>query len=223
MTLTPVQAQTLFLTTSDNITIHGELSIPETYVEKYPVVILIHQGGSDHTEWDFILPALLAKNYAVLAYDVRGHGKSTPVESIYPLFNNPKLAPKDLLAVLAYLKSKNYIDNDRIAVVGSSVGANLANVAIANMGVKTAVAMSGKTTAVQNLAASKILNMQSVFYISSNESEGARALWAKELYQMTQSPRRLTIVPGSQAHGVGIFKDKADLQQEVLEWLGHTL
>jgi pimeloyl-ACP methyl ester carboxylesterase len=217
------EPQALALITSDHMTIHAQLSMPDSDAKKHPTVILIHQGGSNLHEWDFIVPSLLSMNYIVLAYDIRGHGKSSPVTDIYALFDDPKLAPKDLLAVLDYLKKQQYVDSSKIAVVGASVGANLAGVAIANMQVKTAVAISAKTIAVQNLAASQQLDLHSVFYISSNESDGKRALWAQELYSLTTSPRRLSIERGSQAHGVAIFKDKPELQQEMLEWLKLTL
>jgi dienelactone hydrolase len=218
-----LQAKTIELITTDNVKLHGQYFMPVQSTIKHPAVILIHQGGSDMTEWDFMVPSLLNLGYVVLAYDVRSHGKSQKAGKIGPLFNDPQLAPKDVVAAIKFLKSNASIDSKRIAVVGSSIGANLANVAIANMGIKTAVAMSGKTAAVFNLAAKKTLDMQSVFYISSNESDGARAKWAKQLYDMTKSPRKITIVEGSQAHGVGIFNDDAALQQQVLAWLQKTL
>lgn len=219
------QARTVEMTlvTSDKVKIHSVMSIPEAVKIIYPAVILIHQGGSDHSEWDFLIPALLKQSYVVLTYDVRGHGKSGKVAKINSLYNDPKQAPEDLAVALKFLTSKHFINKRRIAIIGSSIGANLANVGIDSMGIRTAVAISGKTSAALNLAGKKKLDMKSVFYISSNESEGARAKWAKELFDMTKEPRKLSIVEKSQAHGVGIFKDKATLQQDVLDWLKQTL
>jgi dienelactone hydrolase len=219
----PLQAKTIKMATSDGLIIHAELSTPKEMKGQLPAVILIHQGGSDHSEWHFLVPALIKMNYVVMAYDVRGHGKSDKVDNIYALFNDPAQAPNDLTAVLKYLKKKKYVDHERIAVIGASVGANLANVAISNMGVKTAVAMSGKTSAVYNLANSKKLKMKSVFYISSNERDGTRAKWAQELFDLTKEPRKITIVSESEEHGVGIFDDRPKLKGEVLAWLKETL
>lgn len=217
-----LSAKPVTLKTEDNVKIFAKLSSP-SIPTWHGGVILIHQGGSSHSEWNFLVSALVKADFVVLAYDVRGHGMSDKVESIYSLFNDPNAAPKDLKAAIQYLKSLDYVDDDRIAIVGSSIGANLANVGIANMGIKTAVAMSGKTEAVFNLAGKQSLTMRSVFYISSNEQDGARAKWAKELFEMTAKPRKLVIVPDSQAHGVSIFKDKPRLTEQVISWLKHTL
>ena len=37
-------------------------------------VILIHQGGSDRSEWEFMHDALLAEGYVILSYNIRGMG-----------------------------------------------------------------------------------------------------------------------------------------------------
>lgn len=218
-----IQAESVKLLTDDAVNIYGELSLPEQVEKSHPAVILIHQGGSDHTEWDFIVPHLLTLNYVVFAYDVRGHGKSDKVKDIYTLFNDPKLAPQDLATAIQYLKSRNDINDERIAVVGSSIGANLANVAIINLGIKSAVAISGKTSAVKNLSENVQLNMKSVFYISSNESNGERAKWAKELFDLTKPPHKISIISDSQSHGVSIFKDDPEVLTDTLKWLKETL
>ena len=139
------------------------------------------------------------------------------------MFNDPKLAPQDLATAIQYLKSRNDIINDeRIAVVGASIGVNLANVAIINLGIKSAVAISGKTSAVKNLSGNKQLNMKSVFYISSNESNGDRAKWAKELFDLTKPPHKISIISNSQSHGVSIFKDDPEVLTDTLKWLKET-
>ncbi len=212
------------LKTKDDVTIKGTIGLPDSVDGKLPAVILIHQGGSDRTEWGGFFDKLLAENYVVFAYDVRGHGKSDKVEDIYPLFNNPNLAPKDLIASIYYLTTLPQVDSTRIAVVGSSIGSNLACVAVSALGVKTAVAMSGKTSAVMNLLGNHPLKLKSVFHISSKGDQGGkRAIWAKELYEKTAEPRKLAIVEGSSAHGVGIFKDDSSLENEILNWLKETL
>jgi len=218
-----IHAESVKLVTSDAVNIYGELTVPEKVDKSHAAIILIHQGGSDHTEWDFIVPHLINMNYVVFSYDIRGHGKSDKVTDIYALYNDPKLAPQDLKAVIKYVKSRDYIDENRIAVVGASIGANLANVAITKLGIKSAVAISGKTSAVKNLSGSEYPNMRSVFYISSNEKKGERAKWAKELFNMTKPPHKLTIITDSQSHGVTIFKDNAEVLSEVQLWLKETL
>lgn len=189
-----------------------------------PAVILIHQAGSNHSEWDNFANKLVKYYYNVISYDIRGHGKSTPVKDIYALFDDPHLAPVDLRTVIHYLKQQSSVDSTRIAIVGASIGGNLACVGVAHMGIKTAVAISAKTSAVYHLANADRLNLNSIFYIASlNDQGGKRAARARELFQLTVEPRKLNIVGNSDAHGVGVFSDAPDELGEILNWLRKQL
>jgi len=211
------------LTTDDGVAIRATVSSPE-YSRPVPAVVLIHQGGSSRKEWVGIVPRLVERGYLVVAYDIRGHGESDAVDSIWSLFNDPDQAPRDLRAVLRFLASRPDVDKERIAVVGASIGANLAAMASSEMNVATAVAISGKTSAVYNLAGKQALDMKSVFYIASaGDQGGKRAQWAQELYQRTGEPRRLEIVAQSNRHGVGVFDDSPATLAAMLSWLDQTL
>lgn len=211
-------------TTDDGFNISAIIGEPEEIDEDLPAVILIHQGGSDKSEWNSFFEQLVKQNYIVLAYDIRGHGKSDKVDNIYALFNDPNQAPHDLLSAIEYLKDYDNVDTERIAIVGASIGANLACVGISKMDVKTAVAISAKTSAVENLNGTKELNMKSIFYIASEgDQNGKRVKWAKELYERTEPPRKIEAVANSSAHGVSIFKDKPQVKNEIIKWLKDTL
>ena len=218
-----VDSEDLELTTSDDVTIHATISLPE-HDEAMPAVILIHQGGSDRSEWNDYLAKFHAKHMITLAYDVRGHGDNERIRNIRPLFDDPDLAPADLKAALEYLSEHEQVDSERIAVVGASIGSNLACVASSEMGIKTAVAISGKTSAVYNLAGKEELELKSIFHISSEGDQGgARVKFAQELYEETAEPRKIEIIKGSRAHGVSIFKDDPELIDRVIDWLVETL
>ena len=198
--------------------------MPQEQNGKAAAVILIHQGGSNRHEWNTLTPELLAQGYIVLAYDVRGHGESDPVDSIRKLFNDPNLAPLDLQAAINFLQNLAEVDAERLAVIGASIGANLAAMASSEMSIKTAVAISGKTSAVYNLAGKTNLTMKSVFFISSaGDQNGKRATWAEELFNQTSEPHRLEIARNSSRHGVGIFADQPELIPMILKWLQDTL
>lgn len=216
------------LTTDDNIKLSAVVGVPEVKKDKYPAIIFIHQGGSNKSEWTktTVFKALLKKGYIVLAYDVRTFGKSDHDDEQTNIYNDPNRATRDLMAALAYLREdRNDVFNRKIAVIGSSIGGNLACVAAADKkyGIKTAVAISCKTAAVLSLANSpKKLKMNSVFLISSeNDQGGARAKWANELFNMTSEPRKVSIVQGSGAHGVSMFNDK--INTEIIGWIEETL
>ena len=217
-------------TTDDGIEISAVIDGIEESANSQPAVVFIHQGGSDKSEWTktALFKQVVAKGMVALAYDVRGHGQSGGKADFSTLFDDPNQAPKDLQAALAYIRSLPSVDKSRIAIVGASIGSNLAAMATAlpEYGVKTAVAISGKAAAVYNLAgtAPDKLAIRSVFHIASeHEQDGLRKSWAEELYAVTANPRRLEIVASSNGHGVSIFADDPSLANRVMEWLLETL
>ncbi len=219
-----VVKEKITFTTDDGFNISAIIGKPEKIDGDLPAVILIHQGGSDKSEWDGFFDQLVKQNYIVLAYDIRGHGESDKVDNIYALFNDPNQAPHDLFAAIEYLKEYDNVDSDRLAIVGASIGANLAIVGISKMNIKTAVAISAKTSAVENLNGEKKLHLKSIFYIAADgDQNGKRVEWAKELFERTKPPRKIETVVNSSAHGVKIFKDKPQVKNEIIKWLKVTL
>ena len=220
---------TVTFQTRDHVEISATVSVPETGQKNYPAVIFIHQGGSDKSEWTSteLYKNVVSSGMVAMAYDVRGHGLSGG-KGGRALFDDPNRAPLDLQAALKYVSTLEAVDLNRIAVVGSSIGANLACVAVGSpdYNVKTAVAISGKTSAVFNLAggAENVSKLSSVFLLASElEQGGKRAQWATELHELAATPKRLEIVKGSKAHGVHVFKDDEAVQDRILTWLEETL
>ena len=159
-------------TTKDNIKIAATLDGVIKGERQQPVVIFIHQGGSSKEEWTGtdLWQKTLASGMIALAYDVRGHGQSGGKADYSTLFDDPNQAPIDLKAALTFVKNLPTTDEKRIAIVGASIGSNLAVMATAlpGYGVKTAVAISGKASAVYNLAGSSVGNLpiRSIFHLS---------------------------------------------------------
>ncbi|AXT19481.1 alpha/beta fold hydrolase [Flavobacteriaceae bacterium AU392] len=215
--------------TKDNQTISATYLIPQTKVENYPAIILIHQGGSSKQEWLglSITDRLIKEGYAILAYDIRQHGKSSKDKGdIFDLFNNPNRAPLDLQAAINFLHNDKRINTKRIGIMGASVGANLACVAASDSkyGVKSIVSLSSKTSAAQNLSGNKApIKLKNAFHIASkNEQGGLRKKWAEELYAKTSRERKIVIAEGNQ-HGAHILKANQNLNNEIIEWFKKTL
>ncbi len=215
--------------TKDSIRINAGYQIPKGKISPAPAIILIHQGGSSMEEW-YALPLwqrFLDEGYAILAYDIRQHGKSAKDDGdINDLFNNPNRAPFDLLAAIKFLEQDTRIDSLRIGIVGASIGANLACVAAASekYHVKSAVSISAKVSAVQNLSGQKgPLSFRNVFYIASKEEQnGMRAQWANELYAETSGNKKLEIAEGDK-HGSFILRENESLEKSIVEWFRETL
>ncbi|HEX2574113.1 MAG TPA: alpha/beta fold hydrolase [Polyangia bacterium] len=215
------------LKTRDGLTVRGDWRPPPPASQAHArqaAVLLLHQGGSNRHEWDGFIARQLGR-YGVLSIDLRGHGESDKTKGpLSALFNDPQQAPEDLRAALEFLRAQPTVDPARIAVIGASIGANLAVVAADGFNIKTAVFLSGKTSAAQNLADKKELRPRSVFYIAGEgDEDGMRARWARELHDLTHEPRRLEILKGKKGHGVTLFKEDLGLEERVRAWLESTL
>jgi 3-oxoadipate enol-lactonase len=92
--------------------INNALIYYETAGEGQPFV-MIHAGVADHRQWNNEF-ALFAKNYHVIRYDMRGYGKSEPVEGEFSHL-------QDLISLLDFLQ----IDQPLI-LMGCSMGGGLA-------------------------------------------------------------------------------------------------
>lgn len=223
--VTWTQAEEITLVTEDNF--HLPATVLEPTIKNGAGLVLIHQGGSNRGEWAFMHDKLLAAGYVILSYDVRGMGDAPNISEdgkvIENIYNAPGQATLDVRAAIKHVKEIEGINSERIGILGASIGGNLAAVASAQMGIKTAVAISGKTEAVQNLAGDPNIKMKSIYYISSMESDGARAMWAEEMFNLTDSPREIAVTPEESGHGVTILKDTPVLQDQIIGWFERNL
>jgi dienelactone hydrolase len=214
---------------TDGLSLSAIVDIPPGQKVRMPAVIFLHQGGSSKEEWTAlpIFQDVTKAGMVAFALDIRGHGGSDGEADFTTLFDDPDQAPRDLMAAMNWLAKSNAVDMDRVAVVGASIGANLAVVAAGTdrFEVRTVVAISAKTSAVHNLAGGveKVSHLRSVFMIAAElEEDGKRALWAEEIFNAAEDPRQIEIVSGSKQHGVSIFSDDPSLQNKILSWLVNT-
>lgn len=82
---------------------------------EHPLVVFTHGAGVDHREWKDTLD-VVAKEFRVMCWDVRGHGQSQPEGRPFTLAR----ATEDLLALLDTIGAKKAI------LVGHSMGGNIA-------------------------------------------------------------------------------------------------
>ena len=200
---TPKESKVNF-PTSDGLNLAAIYELPKSD-KKIPAVIFIHQGGSSKEEWHALKlwENLIGNGYAVLAFDLRIHGESDKDEGGYAnLFRNPNRAPLDLQAAIKFLKADKRIDTDKIAVIGSSVGANLALIATTDKSysVKTGISISPNAEAVQNLyGKSEDIIPNNVFLISSDKDRnGMRKKWAQDLYDRSTGEKKIEITEKEQ-------------------------
>jgi dienelactone hydrolase len=132
----PARAQAprvLRLTTADDVGIAA--AFYQSATNPAPGVILVHDNAKNRDEWASLLPGLQAAGFAVLTFDLRGHGESTRhLTADGPkVLDHQKFTARDyqdmlldLEAAYDWLSAQSGVDRNRIAIVGAGLGANLA-------------------------------------------------------------------------------------------------
>jgi dienelactone hydrolase len=146
----PAGAENVSLRTADGYTVAGWYWKPKLWPKQKlaPGVLLLHMRGKDKSSWGSLPETLLGEGYAVLAIDLRGHG-----ETVDPAGRRPSLdalADSDYQAMLfdvgagvTFLRQQPNCDEDRVGIIGASIGANLALLyAATNRAVRTVVCLS---------------------------------------------------------------------------------
>jgi pimeloyl-ACP methyl ester carboxylesterase len=210
----------------ENITIvgAGDLPIQTTLytpdgAAPLPGIILLHMLGSDRQVWEDIglTNSLLEKGYAVLAVDMRGHGETGGAVDW-------QLAPEDLQLVWDNFTALDQIDAQHTAVVGASIGSNLALLTAANKpAVNTVILLSpgldyrGVTTEtpLEQYGDRPIL-------IVASEEDSYSADSSRTLANLAQGISQLELYNGA-GHGTRMFNAQPELTPLILTWLNQNL
>ncbi|MCB2342237.1 alpha/beta hydrolase [Clostridium estertheticum] len=112
---------------SENLRLRGMLHIPENINNKVPIVIIFHGFCGDKMGPHFIfvkLSRLLEKaGIACIRFDFAGSGESDG--DFIDMTMDTEL--KDANNILNYVRTLNFVDNDRIGIVGLSMGGAIAS------------------------------------------------------------------------------------------------
>ena len=191
-----------------------------------PGLVLIHQFGLDRSQWAPHVPAFVEAGYVVLTLDLRGHGQSDPADgALTDLLEDPNQAPLDVDAALAALAQDGAVDPERLAVVGTSIGANLAVVAMhQHPEVDLAVPISPRMPPLLSLAGlsdAAELSLRPLFCFAGElDSSGEQAQTCNDLVALAGDPSQARILTGTAAHGVAIVDDFAETVPDIITWLG---
>lgn len=189
-----------------------------------PGVLLIHQFQRDDTQWGDWPETLADKGYRVLAFNLRGHGDSDAYGgSLSEILSDASAAPADVAAALAFLASDGQADPSRIAIVGTSIGANLSVGAAVIGSAKAYVSISSRQSAVESLAGQEARGMDSVFYLASaQDSGGVQATDAQSMFELTSGAKDIQIYSGSD-HGIAILNNQPEAASRIEDWLAQAL
>lgn len=212
---TPLPPVTLNITAPDGVPLaasfYPPVVISQVAGQKAPGVLLLHMFGGSRTDWAAFARDLQERGTAALALDLRGQGQSPGPEDWTK-------APADVRAAWDVLIARPEVDGQRSAIIGASIGANLALIVGANNpGVVTVIALSAgadykglqPSGVMSNFGARPVLLVASQddsYSYTSSQQLAALAL-AGETYFFTHA-----------GHGTAMFSDPA-LEPLLLDWL----
>lgn len=183
-----------------------------------PGVVLVHMLGRSKDEWSALADRIQDAGATVLALDLRGHGSSGG--------NGATLAPmaSDVRAALDWLSARPGVRPDSLAIVGASLGANLAAVVAADATAVRGVALLSPSLDYRGVrvdrAVVRKLGDRPVWLAASTDDPYALRT-VKELASGT-GPREQRL-SGARAHGTALLSSDPDLARALVDWLRRTL
>jgi len=180
-------------------------------------VLLLHMVYGGRSQWDELVPLLTSNGYAVVAIDMRGHG-STGGEI------NWEKAEDDILRVWSDMTGREDIDPSHSALIGASIGANMALVSAASQPeINTVVLLSpglnyfGVTTS-DSLEA---YGQRPILIAASSEDTNS-ADSSQELVKTALGESKLLMYDGA-GHGTAMLQKEPGLGKIILGWLDQYL
>jgi pimeloyl-ACP methyl ester carboxylesterase len=173
---TAASGQAVQLNTADQVRLAGDWYSPGGGDAKLPAVLLVHGFGGPEAVGCFCAREIVAVRLRSLTLDLRGHGASKEkagkaLNADASWRSDLKQFPVDIEAAIQWLKSRNDVDVNRIAIIGCDLGADLAFLASGKYEeVRSAIAISGDAGNAGALAR-PISDFQphSILYIATQE------------------------------------------------------
>lgn len=197
----------------EGLELAGSFYAPEVQPPPWPGVILLHMLNKDRTTWDDFAHQLSEAGYAALSIDLRGHGE-TGGEMDWDF------AAADLKKAWDYLVAREDIVQDQTAIVGGSIGANLAVIAGANENsIRTVVLLSPglSYSGVETEAALKEYGTRPLLIIASRDDSYA-ADSSSTLDEQALGDSKL-IMYETAGHGTNMLQNEANLSGQIIDWL----
>ena len=186
----------------------------------WPGVILLHMAGGDRQIWESngFAQRLVEQGYAVLAVDIRNHGKSGGDDSW-------EKAAADLRRWWTYFSQREDIDATRTALVGGSIGANLALFTGADKpNVRTVVLLSAGLSYNSAAVDEAVVRYgaRPLFLIASEDDLFPAVEDAQIMASLATGEVELLIYEDA-GHGTEMLETKPELADLIVAWLAQYL
>lgn len=213
-TPTPLPAQEgITLMTGSGLELVGTIYRPTDSEPPWPGILLLHMIYGQRQDWDAFGKFLAQNGYAALAIDLRGHGE-TGGEMDWDL------ARQDFNQVWQAFRELPEVDPNKMAVIGASMGANMAVLLGADQPEVRGLALLSPGVNYYQVLTPKPLaeyGERPVLIIASQEDSYAAGS-AEELLKYARGEARLEMLSGV-GHGTQMLSNQPDITTLILEWL----
>jgi alpha-beta hydrolase superfamily lysophospholipase len=183
----------------------------------HPGVILFHMLGSDRSVWEGFSQVLSQQGFASLAIDLRGHGDSGDEPDL-------QMAQADLKAVWEYFSGSEDIAEDQIALVGASIGANLALLLGADVAQITGVVLLSPGLNYQGVVTDQAMlayaGRPALIVASAEDSYSVNS--SRTLQQLGGEAVELQLYRDA-GHGTDMMAAQPELADLIIAWLKERL
>jgi esterase/lipase len=186
--------QSAFVTTEDGLVLRGRYYAGGLTTHS---IILAHAYDSSQSSWGALKDSLVARGYAVLALDFRGHGDS-------PGKKEPGIADADLTAAYRYLRRSSN-NQGKIFLIGASLGGTASLKVAAREETQGVIALSAPTSIRGLDAGSDVPRIAEAKLFIAAQGDGRYASDAQAMFDSAREPRQIQLVSGS-AHGTDLLK-----------------
>jgi len=212
----------LVFSTADGFDLAG--TIRGASLENAPGLILVHMLGTDRHRWAHFAALADQAGYMSLAYDIRGHGDSRNRGGDAVDFRSFDqkdwaLAVGDIEAAKEALLAAG-ADPENIAIVGASIGANLALIYAKDDPQIQAVVMLSPGETYHGLEIVSVMEQfrRRPVLIISAEGDTYSASSSAKLKEAAPGFSELRMFAGS-AHGTDLLDARDDVSGQILFWL----
>lgn len=214
--------------TKDRVLIFGNWVTTE-----HPIgaALLLHMMPADKASWRTLQDELLKRNIASLAIDLRGHGKSISkgTETIdYKTFSDFEHQDSmlDVESSLQFLRKKGF-EMKQIAVIGASIGANLALQTVIENETMPAVVLLSPGEDYRGIKtyplAEALSPQQSVLAAASAGDDQKSHDAARTIVEKARSAKKEFKSFTSAGHGTNIFLQDQNLPGFIADWVAGCL
>ena len=206
--------------------------------QPWPGVVILHGAGSRKENHADFARAAVARGWAALGFDARGHGASSGAMS--------GTATADVVQMVEVLAGVDGVDRDRIALRGSSMGGYLALHSAMSPAVAGVIAIcpAGESQLLRGLRRGELemradrealedwlashdvrdaveqLAGKPLLIMHARGDDSIPHTQSEELFARAAEPRKLIVVPGGTHRSV---QHDAELQAVGLQWLERQL